>query len=301
MRLAVAASPKVAIASLEALSASHHQIVRVFSQPDRPAGRGKGVTPTPVAEWALARGYELIRPESSAELRPFLGDVDCVITIGYGVLLPENLLNIPQYGFLNLHFSLLPRWRGAAPVQRAIEAGDSLTGVTVFKLDAGMDTGPIYTSLRFALDDDITSDELFTELGELGEVALLETLEKIENGVKPTPQPIDGATKARKLSREEGRIDWGQSADAVSAKIRAFTSNPGAWTNFRGFAIKIAQPKVSSITLSPGTISVIEKKVYIGTATHALEIGLITSPGKSALPASAWANGARIIGDEICE
>lgn len=301
MRLAVAASPEVAIPSLEAIVASNHTLVRVISQPDKPAGRGKVLTPTPVSSWAILREIELVRPINAGEMAASIEDLDCVITIGYGQLLPENILQIPRYGFLNLHFSLLPRWRGAAPVQRAIEAGDPVSGVTVFKLDAGMDTGPIYTTHRFALDDDISSDELFVELGLLGVDAVLETLQKIEAGEKPIAQSETGATRARKLSREEAKIDWNLDAKTISAKIRAFTSNPGAWCNFRGAAIKIASPVISELTLEPGEISLVDKRVLIGTSTQALEIGFITSSGKSPTPATAWANGARLTEGERCE
>ncbi len=301
MRLAVAASPEVALPTLKALAESSHDLIRVISQPDKPAGRGKVLTPTPVSQWAFDNRIELVRPSQSNDLIPFLDDLDCVITIGYGVLLPEAILDIPRYGFLNLHFSLLPRWRGAAPVQRAIEAGDQVTGVTVFKLDAGMDTGPIYTMHRFALDDDITSDELFTELGEVGVDAVLETLSRIEAGEKPKAQDNSGATRALKLSREEARIDWNRSGKEVSAKIRAFTSQPGAWTHFRGLPIKIAAPRITDIELTPGEIAVIDKKVLIGTADKALEIGFITSAGKAQTPATAWANGARLVAGERCE
>jgi len=301
VRIAVAASPEVAIPSLEALAASSHQLVRVISQPDRPAGRGKVLTPTPVSQWAIDNGYELSRPENREEIAEVVRDLDCVITIGYGVLLPENILSIPTHGFLNLHFSLLPRWRGAAPVQRAIEAGDQVSGVTVFQLDAGMDTGPIYTMHRFALDSDITSDELLTELGELGVEALLESLEKIERGQRPTPQNNDGATRAFKLSRDEGRIDWTLDAERISAKIRAFTSNPGAWSEFRGSTIKLASPRISDFSLAPGEIAFIDRKVFVGTSTFALEIGLIIAAGKGEIAASSWANGARLIAGERCE
>lgn len=301
MRLAVAASPEVAIPTLKALLASSHELVSVISQPDRPAGRGKILTPTPVSEWALAHQLPLLRPDSKEEIAAAVEGVDCVVTIGYGVLLPESILSIPRHGFLNLHFSLLPRWRGAAPVQRSIEAGDAVTGVTVFQLDAGMDTGPIYTMHRFALDNDITSDELFIELGELGVGAVMETLEKIERGEKPQPQTSTGATRALKLSREEGRIDWNLTAEQVSAKIRAFTSSPGAWTNFRGSPIKIAGPVITSENLEPGAIILKDKKILIGTATNALEIGFITSVGKSQSSAAAWANGARLQPGDHCE
>lgn len=301
MRLAIAASPEVAIPTLQAILASDHQLVRVISQPDRPAGRGKIMTPTPVSQWALENGISLARPEGIDQIKATVSDVDCVITIGYGVLLPEELLSIPPYGFLNLHFSLLPRWRGAAPVQRAIEAGDAVTGVTVFQLDAGMDTGPIFTVHRFALDDDISSDELFVELGELGVGAVIETLEKITQGVRPVAQKSDGATRAFKLTREEARIDWKKSDAEVSAKIRAFTSAPGAWTVFRDSTIKIAAPKISDRKLSPGEILFEAKKLYFGTGGLALEIGLVTSAGKQQVDAISWANGARLTAGEFCE
>jgi methionyl-tRNA formyltransferase len=186
-------------------------------------------------------------------------------------------------------------------VQRAIEAGDSLTGVTVFQLDAGMDTGPIYTVHRYALDADITSDELLIELGEVGVGAVLEALDLVEKGVRPEPQDSNGATRALKLSREEAHIDWNHEAETVSAKIRAFTSNPGAWSNFRGSVIKISSPKMSDFILAPGELSFSDKKLFIGTATTALEIGLITSAGKSPIEASSWANGARLVDGERCE
>ena len=301
MRIAVAASPEVAIPTLTALRDSSHQLIRVISQPDKPAGRGKVMTPTPVSAWALDSGLELLRPESKEEIAAAVQDCDLVITIGFGVLLPTEILSIPPHGFLNLHFSLLPRWRGAAPVQRAIEAQDSVSGVTVFQLDEGMDTGPIYTVHRFALDSDITSDELFIELGELGVGAVLETLDLITQGKRPIPQQNEGATRAKKLSREEGKIDWNQSADAISAKIRAFTSNPGAWSLFRGEALKLSEPVITDKLLKPGEIALIEKRVLIGTSTTALNIGKITPPGKQIMEAGAWANGARLVDGEICE
>lgn len=301
MRVAVAASPQVAIPTIEALRNSPHELVRVISQPDRPAGRGKVMTPTPVSHWALDNDFELLRPSTNEEIAQAVEGLDCVVTIGYGVLLPENILEIPTRGFLNLHFSLLPRWRGAAPVQRAIEAGDSLSGVTVFQLDAGMDTGPIYTVYRYALDADITSDELLVELGEVGVGAVLEALDLVSQGARPQPQSSDGATRAHKLSRDEAQINWNLEAEKVSAKIRAFTSNPGAWTLFRGSVIKIATPKISDLHLNPAEVSFRDKKLFIGTATTALEIGHITSAGKSAIEAASWANGARLIDGERCE
>ena len=285
MLIAVAASPTVAIPTLISLRDGDHELIRIISQPDRPAGRGKSLLPTPVSQWARDNGVELVRPQTSSELLESVKDVDLVITIGYGKLIPEEILSIPRHGFINLHFSILPRWRGAAPVQRAIEAGDSLTGVTVFRLDKGMDTGPIFTIHRFALDSDISADELFEELG----------------AVRPTPQISEGATRAEKLTREEGLIDWRQPAEKVSAKIRAFTAKPGAWTNFRGTPIKVSRPTISSDILPPGELRLKEKRVLIGTGSFALEIGLISAPGKQLMDALSWANGVRIQSGERCE
>ena len=301
MRIAVAASPEAAIPTLEWLANSSHSLVRIFSQPDRSSGRGRQLTPTPVSEWAMKNEVELIRPEDPSEMKQHLLDLDCVITIGYGVLLPEEILTLTPYGFLNLHFSILPKWRGAAPVQRAIEASDAVTGVTVFKLDRGMDTGPIYCIHRFAIDDDINSDELLAELAILGVVAIEDALLKISNGFTPVMQSNEGATKAAKLTREEGQIQWNQGAEKVCAKIRAFTSNPGAWTIIRGEVHKIASPHITDVALAPGEIEFRAKKVLIGTATTALEIGFITPSGRSQMSATSWANGARLESGEMCE
>jgi len=299
LRIAVAATPEVAIPSLDALLSSKHELLSVITQPDRPSGRGQSLNESSVSRWAKENGVQTHKPERDSNFQPLLSNVELLITIGYGVLLPKQVFELPRYGSLNLHFSLLPRWRGAAPVQRAIEAGDLVSGVTVFALDEGMDTGPIYTQNRFALDADITSDELFVELAELGAEALLHTLDLIESGVKPSPQSDHSATRALKLSKEEGLIDWAQSADAISSKVRAFTSQPGTWTNFRGSVLKIDTPIMSEMKLEPGVLLIEKKKLYVGTVTTALEIGYITPSGKSRMPASEWANGARLIAGDL--
>jgi methionyl-tRNA formyltransferase len=224
-----------------------------------------------------------------------------LVTIGYGLLIPEEVLTIPRYGFLNIHFSILPRWRGAAPVQRAIEAQDAFSGITVFKLDKGMDTGPYYVMSRFALDSDITSDELLVELSELAPDALMESLDLIGTGKKPTPQNEKDSTRAFKLTREEGRVDFNKSAEVVSAKIRAFTSNPGAWITFRNSVMKITIDSISQVELMPGELRKVEGELLIGTATKAIVIATVTPSGKPPLSASAWLNGARLVDGEICE
>lgn len=301
MRIAVAASPAVAIPSIEAIASSKHDLVRIISQPDRPSGRGRTLAATPVTEWALSKEIEVVRPERASDLSTIVQDVDCVITIGYGLLIPKEILEIPKYGFLNVHFSLLPRWRGAAPVQRAIEAGDALSGITVFKLDEGMDTGPYYLMSRFALDSDITSDQLLNELGEIAPETLLATLELVESGSKPIAQNNGEATRAHKLTRDEAHVDLSKSAEEVSAKIRAFTSNPGAWVSFRGSSMKITIESISDVSAAPGELLKRDGKLLLGTGSKAIVLGYITPSGKSPQSASAWLNGARLAEGERCE
>ncbi len=298
MRICVAATPKVALPTLDFLLQSQHELVSVITQPDRPAGRGQKSRESEVSEWARDNGVACVKPLGSNETLRAVINSDLLLTIGYGVILPKEIFSSPTYGSINLHFSLLPRWRGAAPVQRAIEAGDAVSGVTVFKLDEGMDTGPIYVEKRFALDADITSDELLSELAELGVEAVAETLQLIEDGVRPRAQSEDGAIRAMKISKEDSKIDWSQSATAISQKIRAFTSNPGAWTHFRESTIKIFSPSVANFELAPGEISFRGKKLYIGTSTFALEIGQVQPSGKSLMPANSWVNGVRLVSGE---
>lgn len=295
----MAATPDVAIPTLNWLATSEHQLLSVITQPDRPAGRGRTLKESVISEWARENEIPCSKPASVAETATLIEDADVLLTIGYGVLLPENLLSIPLYGCLNLHFSLLPRWRGAAPVQRSIEAGDSVSGVTVFQLDPGMDTGPIYSVKRFALDSDITSDELFAELGVLGVEAVEDSLNAIKAGIRPEPQKNDGATRAMKISKEECEIAWTSDAQSISQKVRAFTSLPGAWTRFRGEVVKIDSVNISDETLQPGLLKVVDKELLVGTATEALSIGFLTPAGKSRMDAKSWLNGARLSEGEL--
>ena len=290
----MAATPAVAIPSLDWLLHSEHELISVITQPDRPAGRGRVLKESAISEWARENGVLLSKPESAEDLVTTIEDSDVLLTIGYGVILPETVLAVPTFGCLNLHFSLLPRWRGAAPVQRAIEAGDALSGVTVFQLDKGMDTGPVYSMKRFALDSDITSDELFIELSLLGVEAVKESLVAIRDGVRPTPQSNDGATRAKKISKEECEIDWKLDALLISQKIRAFTSNPGAWTTFRGGVVKIDSVNISDEVLPAGTLHILHNQLFVGTGSTALAIGYLTPAGKSRMEAKSWLNGARI-------
>lgn len=299
MKIVVAATPDVAIPTLNWLITSEHQLLSVITQPDRPAGRGRTLKESVISEWARENDVPCFKPASVTETATLIEGADALLTIGYGVLLPEELLSIPMHGCLNLHFSLLPRWRGAAPVQRAIEAGDPVSGVTVFQLDPGMDTGPIYSVKRFALDSDITSDELFSELGALGVEAVEDSLNAIKAGIRPEPQKSDGATRAMKISKEECEIHWNLDAQLISQKIRAFTSSPGAWTRFRGEVVKIDSVNISQETLQPGLLKVVNKELLVGTSSNAVSIGFLTPAGKSRMDAKSWLNGARLGDGEL--
>ena len=298
MRIIVAATPGVAVPTLNWLLNSEHVLAAVITQPDRPAGRGRELKGSVVSQWAYENSVECFKPQDLAETALLVRDCDVLLTIGYGVLLPTEILNLPRHGCLNLHFSLLPRWRGAAPVQRAIEAGDSLSGVTVFQLDEGMDTGPIFSTKRFALDTDITSDELLIELAELGVEAVMDSLQAITDRKRPTTQSGEGATKASKISKQECEIYWNLSAQVISQKVRAFTSNPGAWTRFRGDTLKIDSVSLEDSSLKPGTLHIVDKKLIVGTGTNALAVGFLTPSGKARMDALSWINGARITDGE---
>ena len=294
MRIAVAATPSVAIPTLDALIASVHELTFVITKPDAPAGRGRALQSTPVALWAQSKNIQVLKPESSQALGESVDGLDLVITIGYGLLLPPEVLQRTKYGFINLHFSLLPRWRGAAPVQRAIEAGDKITGVTVFALDPGMDTGPIYQFAQIPISLSDTSTRILDSLANLGVEPVLKTLQQIERGEKATPQEDFGATRAYKLSKEEGQIDWQLDAETILRKINAFNPDPSAWSFFRGQLIKINNARLTEDKTTPGSLKVVDKSIVVGTKTVALELVEVTPAGKSQMLATAWANGARL-------
>jgi methionyl-tRNA formyltransferase len=301
VRICIAATPSVAIPTLEALLASEHEIVSVISRPDAPAGRGRGLKSSAVSDWASSNGIELHKPESIDEISLLVAESDLVITIGFGVLLPETILDIPKYGFINLHFSLLPRWRGAAPVQRALEAGDTVTGVTVFKLDAGMDTGPIYTASTVDVDPIINTPELLAELSSIGVQAVLDAIALIKKGESPKVQSNDGATRANKLSTEEAQINWSEDSLSIVNKVRAFYPNPGAWSTFREAKIKIDAARVSESILKPGEIVFRDRSVLVGTGNGAIELLNLKPAGKSAMSAQDWANGQHLRANEKFE
>ena len=301
MRLGVAATPEVALPTLNWLQTSGHTLVRVISQPDKPSGRGQEVHSSPVSQWAKANSIELINPASVPEIDEALSDLDLLITIGYGRILPAATLSIPKFGCINLHFSLLPRYRGAAPVQRAIEAGEIESGVSVFALDPGMDTGPIYTAITVPIEPTMRSYELLEKLSVIGVRAVEDALIAIANGVAPVPQ-TGQASIAAKITREEAALDWKVSSKTLHNKIRAFYPQPQAWTNFRGQPLKISSAKISNseINLEPGELRVVGSECLIGTGDACLVLEKLTPAGKKEMSALDWSRGARFESSERC-
>ncbi|MEY2814564.1 MAG: hypothetical protein RIS05_312 [Actinomycetota bacterium] len=304
MRLAVAASSAVAIPTLEHLQNSPHQLVRIFTTSDSHSGRGRALKQSEIAEWASRSGADLVKVGSATEMQNHLRDLDCVITIAFGILLPEDILGIPTHGFINLHFSVLPAWRGAAPVQRAIEHGDELIGATVFQLDRGMDTGPIYRSLSLTRDPDLRSKEVLELLSREGVQLVADSLDDIAAGVIPRPQSDVGASLAPKILKSEAVVDWSRSAIEVHNKICALFPNPVAFTRVRGKVLKITKcfrvRKEFSGNLSVGEIVIENDCVFVICAEGAIELKSVIPEGKGEMDASAWARGFRPVPGELC-
>jgi methionyl-tRNA formyltransferase len=296
VRVVFAGTPEVAVPSLDALLASRHEVVAVCTRPDAPSGRGKRLTASPVAERAAAAGLEVLKPNRPrdadfvarlTELAP-----DCCPVVAYGALLPQAVLDIPPQGWVNLHFSLLPAWRGAAPVQRAILAGDTETGATTFRIVLELDAGPIFASISEPIRPTDTSGELLGRLAIRGADLLVQTLDGIEDGtLTAVPQPDGATTYATKLDVTDARISWDQPADVVDRLIRGCWPAPGAWTTFRGERFKVNSARVAAGHLPPGALEVTKSAVRVGTATRALELGQVQAQGKKPMAAADWARG----------
>jgi methionyl-tRNA formyltransferase len=300
MRLIFAGTPEVALPSLAAIADSKHELLAVLTRPDAPAGRGRHLVRSPVAAWADERGIEVLTParprepqflERLAALEP-----ECVPVVAYGALVPPAALEIPTHGWVNLHFSLLPAWRGAAPVQYAVLHGDEVTGASVFQLEAGLDTGPVYGTLVEPIGPEDTAGDLLARLARSGARLLVDVLDGIEAGaLSAVPQGTDGVSLAPKLTVEEAEVRWSEPAFAVDRRIRASTPAPGAWTRLRGERVKLGPVRrLASGSLPPGQIQVERNKVLVGTATVPVRLGEVRAAGKKPMPADAWARGVRL-------
>jgi methionyl-tRNA formyltransferase len=303
MRVIFAGTPQTAVPSLEELLRSKHEVVAVLTRPDAAAGRGRQVGPSPVARCAAGAGVEVLKPASPRD-PAFLDRLralapDCCPVTAYGALIPRAALEIPPQGWVNLHFSLLPAWRGAAPVPHAIWHGDDITGATTFRLVAELDAGPVYGVMTEAIGPEDTAGDLLVRLASAGAELLAQTLDGIETGgLRAVPQPAEGISYAPKLTTGDARVRWGDPALAVGRQIRACTPAPGAWTMLGDTRLKVWPvrdcPRAASAPLRPGELRVTRSAVLAGTATHPVELGDVQQGGKRRMPAAEWARGLRL-------
>jgi methionyl-tRNA formyltransferase len=301
LRLIFAGTPAVALPSLDAIAVSGHELLAVVTRPDAPAGRGRRLVRSPAAAWADERGIEVLTPAKPREpdFQQRLRELapDCVPVVAYGALVPPSALEIPKHGWVNLHFSLLPAWRGAAPVQHAVLHGDEVTGASVFELEAGLDTGPVYGTLTEDIRPTDTAGDLLERLATEGAGLLVAVLDAIEAGTaRAHPQPADGVSFAPKLTVDDARIRWTDPAFAVDRRIRACTPAPGAWTTLRDDRLKLGpvRPVANGPRLEPGDVLAERTQVLVGTATTPVILGEVRAAGKKPMSASDWARGLRI-------
>ncbi|WP_152189651.1 methionyl-tRNA formyltransferase [Georgenia satyanarayanai] len=302
MRLLFAGTPEVALPSLRALAESAHEVVAVLTRPDARRGRGRTLHPSPVAAWAREHGIPVLTPRTLRDVEvqeeiAALG-VDAAPVVAYGALIPPALLDVPRHGWVNLHFSLLPAWRGAAPVQHAVIAGDDVTGATTFRIEAGLDTGPVLGTLTETVRPSDTSGDLLARLAESGAPLLLATLDALESGsAVPVPQPADGVSHAPRLEVTDARVEWAAPAVAVDRLVRGTTPAPGPWTTAPdGSRLKLGPVTVRAdvVDLAPGALRAAKTEVLVGTGNGAVELGQVAPAGRSWMAAADWARGARL-------
>ncbi|MEV0365488.1 methionyl-tRNA formyltransferase [Nocardia fusca] len=306
MRIVFAGTPDPAVPSLRRLLDSRHEVVAVVTRPDAVAGRGRKLKRSPVGQLADEHSIPVLTPdkpgdpefvEALTELAP-----DCCPVVAYGALLPSRVLEIPKYGWINLHFSLLPAWRGAAPVQAAIAAGDEITGASTFRIETGLDTGPVYgvVTERIAVTD--TAADLLGRLSDSGAALLEQTLDGVEDGtLQAIPQPAEGVSYAPKITVEAAQVRWDQPALAVGRAIRAVTPFPGAWTTVAGNRLKLGPVELVEEVLPERQIEVRKTGVLVGTATTAVRLDQVQPQGKRMMAALDWARGARLAPGAVVE
>jgi methionyl-tRNA formyltransferase len=311
MRLVFAGTPQTAVPVLDALLASRHEVAAVVTRPDAPAGRGRKVEASPVAQRAAAAGLEVLSPDRprDPEFLARLREIgpDCCPVAAYGALLPQAALDIPPNGWVNLHFSILPAWRGAAPVQHAILHGDDVTGASTFLIVKELDAGPVYGVLTEPVRPDDTTGTLLDRLSHSGAELLVATLDGIEDGtVKAVPQPAEGVSFAPKITPADARVDWKLPAHVVDRQVRACTPDPGAWTELDGVRLKLGPialnpgsgdpgggGSVAPPDLAPGELQVGRNAVLVGTGSRPVLLGDVQAPGKRRMTAPEWARGLR--------
>ncbi|MEU6659453.1 methionyl-tRNA formyltransferase [Streptomyces sp. NPDC046821] len=302
MKLVFAGTPEVAVPALDALIASdRHEVAAVVTRPDAPAGRGRRLVASPVAERAAEAGIEVLKPVKPRD-EDFLARLreiapDCCPVVAYGALLPKVALDIPARGWVNLHFSLLPAWRGAAPVQHSIMSGDEITGASTFLIEEGLDSGPLYGTVTETVRHTDTSGDLLTRLAFAGAGLLSATMDGIEDGsLKALAQPADGITVAPKITVEDAHVDWSAPALRVDRVVRGCTPAPGAWTVFRGERLKLISAVLAPdrTDLAPGELGVGKRDLHVGTGSYAVQLLWVQAQGKKPMAAADWARGVRI-------
>jgi methionyl-tRNA formyltransferase len=308
VRLLFAGTPEPAVPALRALLGSdRHDVVAVLTRPDAPAGRGRTLTRSPVGRLADAAGIPVLTPPkpSDPEFLDRLRELapDCCPVVAYGALVPRTALAVPVHGWVNLHFLLLPAWRGAAPVQAAVRHGDDITGATTFQLEPGLDTGPTFGVVTEPINPTDTAGTLLDRLATSGAALLLATMDGIADGsLVARPQPVDGVSHAPKVTVADAEVDWTEPATAVDRMVRSVTPEPGAWTTFRGTRLGLGpvDPAVPDPPeLKPGRLHVEKRRVLVGTAAGAVRLGDVRPVGKRAMPAPDWARGVRIEPGEL--
>ncbi|MCL3837010.1 methionyl-tRNA formyltransferase [Aeromicrobium duanguangcaii] len=297
MKIVFAGTPATAVPTLEALVASRHEVAAVITRPDARVGRGRSLQPSPVAVAAEAHGIEVLKPSSTSDPE-FLEALAATgarvgVIVAYGALLRRDVLDALEFGWINLHYSVLPSWRGAAPVQRSIMAGDEVTGATVFSLVEALDAGPVLGTITERIREDDTTGTLLDRLSDQGARLVVDVVDHIEDGdIGAVSQPEDGVSYAHKLTTEDARIDWRRPAFAIDRQVRGCTPAPGAWTEVDGARLKVGPLTIAEeSTLEPGVVSIAKREVRVGTATTDVVLGEVQPHGKKAMAAADWGRG----------
>ena len=296
MKVVIASSSYVSKPLISLLSSSReHELIGLITNPDKATGRGMNIVPNELASWGMSNGINVLKPEGRDSLKDLIKTLnpEIVITIAYGQIIPEDFLNLPKYGWINVHFSSLPRWRGAAPVQWAILSADKETGVTIFQLDKGMDTGPVYLSESVSIERYETTEMLLTRLSNIGADLAIQSLSKIQTGIEPVAQSNSGVTLAPKITKNDGKINWHDNTDEIFNRYRALAGNPGIWTLLGELRLKIDSLEISSRVekISPAEVLISDEHLLVGANNGVIEIKTLTPAGRSQMSAAEFIRG----------
>lgn len=296
MKVVIASSSYVSKPLISLLSnSSEHELIGLITNPDKATGRGMNIVPNELASWGMSNGINVLKPEGRDNLKDLIKTLnpEIVITIAYGQIIPEDFLNLPKYGWINVHFSSLPRWRGAAPVQWAILSADKETGVTIFQLDKGMDTGPVYSSESVSIERDETTEMLLTRLSNIGADLAIQSLSKIQNDIEPVAQLNSGVTLAPKITKNDGKINWHENTDEIFNRYRALAGNPGIWTLLGELRLKIDSLEISNRVekISPTEVLISDEHLLVGANNGVIEIKTLTPAGRSQMSAAEFIRG----------